>query len=168
MKEIKFAKGYTVTEDGKIISYKYKEKRVLKQYIKDKGYHLVSISCDGKKMTRQVHRVVAEAFIPNPENKPQINHIDGNPSNNTVNNLEWVTSKENIIHAFEVLRRKPTGTKRIKLIDYDMIFESIADCARYLISKGKTSTNHRSVGVGISKVLTGSNKSYLNLKFEYV
>lgn len=61
------------------------------------GYKLCSL---GNKSFR-VHRLVAKAFIPNPENKPDINHIDGNKLNNCVENLEWVTSKENIHHALE-------------------------------------------------------------------
>ncbi len=59
----------------------------------------VAVSVSGIKITFSLHRLVAQAFIPNPENKPEVNHIDGNPSNNTQENLEWVTASENIIHA---------------------------------------------------------------------
>lgn len=70
--------------------------------IKNSGGRLkVKIYTEGKSRDYKIHRLVAEAFIPNPENKPEVNHIDGNPSNNNVDNLEWVTRRENIQHSWD-------------------------------------------------------------------
>lgn len=63
-----------------------------------KGYLRVYLSKNGKRKHHKVHRLVARAFIPNPENKPQVNHIDGNKKNNSITNLEWVTDEENKEH----------------------------------------------------------------------
>lgn len=63
--------------------------------VEKNGYARVDLSKDGKRKMYCVHRLVAEAFVPNCENKPQVNHIDENRSNNNANNLEWVTNKEN-------------------------------------------------------------------------
>ena len=76
--------------------------KVLIGFDNGNGYKRVIIK--GKK--HYVHRLVACAFIPNPDNKPQINHIDGNKSNNRVDNLEWCTNSENQLHAYRVLGRK--------------------------------------------------------------
>ena len=99
IKDIKGYEGlYQVSSWGKVISVK--TNKVLSPEINSKGYLRVDLyDSTGKKKHYKVHRLVAEAFIPNPENKPQINHIDGNTQNNSITNLEWCTSSENMNHA---------------------------------------------------------------------
>jgi len=84
--------------------------RKLKKALDVYGYEIVSLnSCEAKNKTKKVHRLVAEIFIPNPEQKPQVNHINGIKHDNRVENLEWVSSSENITHSFQVLGNKPTS-----------------------------------------------------------
>lgn len=81
--------------------------KLLEQNTNEFGYLMVHPCKDGKSKTKRVHRLVAEAFIPNIDNKPYINHKDGNPQNNNVENLEWCTQKENVQHALD------TGLRQI-------------------------------------------------------
>ena len=79
--------------------YKTEFSRILKQALNYKGYPIVYLSKESKQKTVSVHRLVALAFISNPQNKPQVNHIDGNKKNNNVSNLEWCSNQENQLHA---------------------------------------------------------------------
>ena len=103
MNEWKDVKGYEgiylVSNTGEIRSLKYNKN--LKPFLTHWGYLRIVLNKDKKTKTTFVHRVVASAFIPNPDNKPQVNHIDGNKQNNRVENLEWVSDKENKIHGFK-------------------------------------------------------------------
>ncbi len=85
--------------NGKKQVIKSKEK-ILKTSISNSGYVLVGLSKNNKNSLKAVHRLVAKAFITNPTNKPQVNHIDGNKLNNRVDNLEWCTNRENQIYAW--------------------------------------------------------------------
>lgn len=97
--------NYLVSDDGRVFSLI--SNRELKPYAKSRGYgykrrdYTVSITHDGKQRHPKISRMVAMAFIPNPLNKEQVNHIDGNPLNNHVSNLEWTTDKENRQHAVD-------------------------------------------------------------------
>ncbi len=72
---------------------------IMKPYRNKKGYLKIDLCKDGERYKKRVNRLVAEAFIPNPYNLPQVNHKDGNKENNSVSNLEWCTNKENHEHA---------------------------------------------------------------------
>lgn len=80
--------------------YKYKRGGYVKPYINNKGYLCINLWNHCKCYKRQVHRLLAAAFISNPNNLDEINHIDGNPLNNSINNLEWCTHQYNIQHAW--------------------------------------------------------------------
>ncbi|MBD3880043.1 MAG: HNH endonuclease [Quinella sp. 1Q5] len=90
--------GYEVSNFGRVKSFKTKP-RIMKPAFDKGGYLQAVLSEDDKAKFFRVNRLVALCFIPNPENKPHVNHIDGNKFNNHVSNLEWATPKENQRHA---------------------------------------------------------------------
>lgn len=92
---------YQVSNYGNIRTLKGKIPKVMKPHIDNKGYYRQSFYKDGKSATFKYHRLVATTFIKNPDNKPQVNHKDGNKTNNHDWNLEWMTNDENMNHSKE-------------------------------------------------------------------
>ena len=99
---------YMISDHGRVLSFKRKVKVILRSDIYAAGYEAVWLRQKGVKIPYFVHRLVATAFIPNPEHLPQINHLDGNTMNNHVSNLEWCDAYTNIMHAVRT-GLSPTG-----------------------------------------------------------
>lgn len=101
-KDIKGYEGhYQVSDDGRVRSLKSKEPLVMKPHPAGRGYETVCLCKNGNAKHAYIHRLVAEIFLENPENKPTVNHKDGNRLNNHVDNLEFMTYSENNQHAYD-------------------------------------------------------------------
>ena len=100
-----FEKRYAVTEEGQVINLA--NNLPLKPILNNNGYYKVGLACgDGTHKQVSIHTLVAKHFIPNPYDYTQVNHIDGDKSNNAVSNLEWCSAGQNIEHAFKKGLRK--------------------------------------------------------------
>lgn len=109
-------------------------------------YDRVTLYQNNQPADKCIHRLVAETFIPNPENKPQVNHIDGNKRNNRLDNLEWVTSRENVRHSVNVLKKSPGdwSRKAIRCVETGDIFPSQVLAAKaYNTSQGSIGNSAR-------------------------
>lgn len=124
------------------------------------GYEYVVLQNNKKIKSKLVHRLVAEAFIPNPENKKQVNHIDGNKKNNCVENLEWNTPSENILHSFKIKLRKPTWKN---VLQYDLDNNFIASYNSVKEAGEKTGVFKN----GISKCCRNELKTSGGYKWKY-
>ena len=159
-KDIKDYEGlYQVSNLGRV--KRITTGRVLKPLKHANGYLMVKLSKNSIVYTKTVHRLVAEAFIPNPEHKSEINHIDENKTNNNVSNLEWMTRKENINHGTRTERM--SKTQSIPIIATSIKtgeckeFYGARECARQL---GLTHGN-------ITSVLKGRYKQTGGYTFKY-
>lgn len=141
-KIIDFANNYEVSNTGFVRNKK--TKYILKGRETLNGYLQVSLKIDqvNKFMNRYVHRLVAEFWLENFENKKEVNHKDGNKINNNVNNLEWVTSQENSNHRVNVLNKRITDNKKVGMFNKEGIliktFNSVVAAGQYF---GKSRVN---------------------------
>lgn len=168
MKDIKGYEGeYAITSCGRIWSYK--TNRFRKTKIQRDGYELIELSHLGVPKTYQVHRLVAEAYIPNPDNLPQVNHKDEVKTNNYVNNLEWCDQSYNQKYSYERRKggdsmetclnaAKQHNCKKVRCIETGIIYESGAEAARAM----GLDASH------ISKVCRGKLKTHKGFHFEFV
>lgn len=108
---------YQVSSLGRIKSLNWKRETILKEAINQWGHKRICLSKNNKRMNFFVHRLVAEAFVSNPKRLPCINHIDGEPTNNHVLNLEWCDQKHNVNHAYD--NDLTTCNKKITLLNLD-------------------------------------------------
>ena len=99
---------YQISNKGRVKSVKLNSIR--KSHLSDRGYQIITLRNKNHTKSVRIHRLVAIHFIPNPDNKEQVNHIDFNPFNNSVENLEWVTNRENSSHSS---RRKEKTSKYV-------------------------------------------------------
>ena len=140
-KDIKDYEGhYQVSNLSRVKSIKFGKERILKPVTDRHGYLIVGLWKNNKQKTYKVHRLVAEAFLPNPYNLPQVNHKDENPFNNNVNNLEWCNSKYNCNFGTRIERISKRRSKTVLQYDLEGNFirewKSTAECGRNGFNQG--------------------------------
>ena len=130
--------------------------KIIKGEITSGGYCRVHISHKGVQYKFLVHRLVAEAFIPNPKRLPEVNHIDGNKQNNSVDNLEWCTRSQNTSHAFKTGLRNYNGCKN----PHSKLTQSDVETIRRIYVRGKHCENN---SYGLAKRYNVSPKTIQNV-----
>lgn len=155
MKDIRGYEGlYGITMSGRVWSYK--TKRFLKSANNGKGYMFVVLCKDNKCKEFYVHRLVAETYLPNPDNKPHVGHIDDNPKNNCWDNIYWTNALNNCNYGSRA--KGCNGAKKVICLETGKIYRTISEAA-----------NEMNLRPGnISKVCHGKNKTTGGFTFEFV
>jgi hypothetical protein len=140
--------NYEVSSFGRVKNKK--TERILKHSCRG-GYLSLGLTQNGKKLAISVHRLVANAFIENPEDKPQVNHIDKNRSNNNIGNLEWSTALENNLHRSNGVIQTTNQNLKIWRIDIDtgvklQLYDSITDASEWCVENGYSTSIHNTKG----------------------
>lgn len=165
-KNIKGYEGlYQVSNMGRVKSLERKgrkSERILKQAVTHDGYLRVGLYAGGKQKTLKVHRLVCEAFHENPDNKPEVNHIDEDKTNNNAANLEWCTRRENVNHGSRNERTRKTESKSVGQYTLDgeliKIWPSTIEAQR----QAGFDCGH------ISKVANGERKTHKGFVWKYI
>ena len=127
---------YKISKGGSNV---YIKERIFKPKTLATGYLLIALCKEGDTKQFSIHRLVAEAFIPNPENLPQVNHKDEVKVNNYVSNLEWCTSKYNINYGTRNERASKKHSKKVLCVETNVIYESITEAQK------QTGINHSNI-----------------------
>lgn len=106
--------------------------RILHVYMNTRGYLTLTLRRNNQQIQQSVHRLVAEAFLGGPHPDLDVNHIDGDKTNNCIENLEWCTREENVRHAVRTGLRHGPRRRAVRIVDTGEEFESIYDCAKHL------------------------------------
>lgn len=161
-----FEDNYEVSNFGRIRNSA--TKKVLVVTPNKKGYVVARLSVHNVKYSIKMHRAVAIAFIPNPNRKPQVNHIDGNKSNNNVGNLEWATNGENQKHAFKMGLNRVTGKagrQKIPVAKIDTKTGGVIETYKSINDAARANNTYRQ---NIRKALLGTRKTVANYKWKAV
>lgn len=132
-------------------------KKIYAQSMQSSGYLQIHINKNYKDKHYLIHRLVAEAFVPNKGNKKEVNHIDGNKENNNANNLEWCTHKENTKHRDAVLGKN--SSRPVMCIESGELWGSITECA-LTVSNYPTARSHIAKAIKLEKTFKGKHYKY--------
>ena len=167
--KIKGCPNYSVSDTGEVRNDSRGKLKSLKQ--RPDGYLGVDLYTNGQRTSARVHRLVGEAYLSNPDGLSQINHKDGDKHNNSVDNLEWVSAKENMQHAaanglwhpsYGMLGKKnPNAGRpglRVRIVETGEVYSSITDCAKAINGNDRH----------ICDCLAGRQVTHRSYHFEYV
>lgn len=171
----------TVTKSDGVVQIR--KERIMSKRESTDGYYIAKLNVNNNSKSIAIHRLVAQHFIPNPDNLPEVNHIDTNRKNNRVDNLEWCTHKDNVRYSADKghYRNNKFGSnngraRRVSLYNsnHQLIdsFDYIGDCARYMIDNQMCKQDYSTSYINNLRSQIGkaakTNKKYLNCYFKYL